>query len=109
MSVTGGLFIHTILYSAPTATGALAYSISSLLLNLTATGFIAGRLLVHRHRIVSQLGRGYGQHYVSITAVVIESAAIYTSFLIVIIVVYAIGSPLTNLLQQVIEPVQVST
>ena len=101
--------MHTSLYSEPTATYALAYGISSLLLNLTATGFIASRLLVHRHQIVSRFGRDHGQHYVSITAVVIESAAIYTSFLIVVIVAYAVGSPLTNLLQQVIEPVQVST
>ena len=101
--------MHTSLYSAPDATYALAYGISSLLLNLTATGIIAGKLLVHRHQIVSQLGRDHGHHYVSITAVVIESAAIYTSFLVVVIVAYAIGSPATNLLQQVIEPVQVST
>ena len=78
------------------------------MLNLTATGFIAGRLLVYRHRIVSLLGREYGRDYVSAVAVVVESAVVYTSLLTVVIVAYAIGSPATNLLQQVIEQVQVS-
>ena len=101
------MFIHFTLHSVPPAIYALAYGTSSLLLNLTATGLIAGRLLFHRHRVVKQLGSGHGQHYVSIAAVVVESAAIYTGFLTVVIVAYAIGSPATNMLQQVIEPVQV--
>ncbi|KAG9313712.1 hypothetical protein JVU11DRAFT_6062 [Chiua virens] len=84
--------------SSPTA--------SSLALNITATGFITARLLFYRRYVVKHLGRGHGQHYVSIAAVIVESAAIYTSFLVVVIVAYAIGSPATNLLQQVIEQVQ---
>lgn len=106
--VTGNLFIHNLLHSAPPVFYTLAYGISSLMLNLTATGFIAGRLLVYRHRIVSLLGREYGRDYVSAVAVVVESAVVYTSLLTVVIVAYAIGSPATNLLQQVIEQVQVS-
>ncbi|KAF8553472.1 hypothetical protein OG21DRAFT_1414235 [Imleria badia] len=103
---TGSLFIHFNLHGAPPTTYALAYGVSSLVLNITATGFIAGRLFVYRHHVVSQLGRGYGQHYVTIAAVMIESAALYTGFLVVVIVAYAVGSPAANTLQQVIEPVQ---
>lgn len=106
--VTGSFFIHFNLHGAPPAMYALAYGVSSLMLNLTATGLIAGRLLVYRYHLVSQLGRGHGQHYVSIAAVVVESAALYTGFLVVVIVAYAVGSPATNILQQVIEQVQVS-
>ena len=105
---TGSLFIHFTLHSVLPAIYALAYSVSSLLLNLTATGFIAGRLLFYRYQVVKQLGGSHGRHYVSVAMVVIESAAICTSFLVVVIVAYAIGSPATNMLQRVIEPVQVS-
>ncbi|KAG8215945.1 hypothetical protein J3R82DRAFT_7920, partial [Butyriboletus roseoflavus] len=98
-SVTGSLLIHHIIHNTAPVPYVLAYSVSSLALNLTATGFIAGRLLAHRRRIVSQLGRGHGHHYVSITAIIVESAAVYTSYLIVTIVAYAIGSSATNILQ----------
>ena len=108
MPVTGSFFIYHGLHTVPPTIYILAYSISSLALNLTATGFIAGRLLAYRHRIVSQLGRGHGHHYVGIAAVVVESAAIYTGFLLIVIVAYALQSPATNLLQQIIWHVQVS-
>lgn len=106
--VTGSLFIYNILHTTPPLAYVLAYTISSLALNLTATGCIAGRLLLYRYRIVSQLGRRHGQHYVSIVGVVVESAAMYTSFLLIVIIVYVLGSPGANILQQVIEQVQVS-
>ncbi|KAF8128940.1 hypothetical protein EV363DRAFT_1451422 [Boletus edulis] len=103
---SGSLFISSAFHFTPPVSYTLAYGISSLILNLTATGFIAGRLLAYRRRVVSSLGRAQGQHYVSIAAVVVESAAVYTVFLIVVIVAYAIGSPATNMLQQVIVQVQ---
>ncbi|KAG8215369.1 hypothetical protein J3R82DRAFT_8966 [Butyriboletus roseoflavus] len=108
MPVTSSLYIYNGLHGVPPTIYALAYSISSLALNLTATGFIAGRLLVYRHRVVSQLGREHGKLYVGIAAVVVESAAIYTGFLLIVIVAYALASPATNLLQQVVWHVQVS-
>ena len=108
MPVTGSLYIYHGRHTAPPTIYTLAYSISSLALNLTATGFIAGRLLAYRHRVVSQLGRGHGHHYVGIAAVVVESAAIYTGFLIFVIVAFALESPAMNLLLQIIWHVQVS-
>ncbi|KAG8215362.1 hypothetical protein J3R82DRAFT_8959 [Butyriboletus roseoflavus] len=109
MFVTGSLVVYHSLQTSPPTIYILAYSISSLALNLAATGFIAGRLLVHRRCIVSQLGRGHGHLYVSIAAVVVESAAIYTSFLVIVIIVYALGSPGVNILLQVIFHVQTIT
>ncbi|KAG6380067.1 hypothetical protein JVT61DRAFT_8149 [Boletus reticuloceps] len=106
---SGSLFISSTFHSVPLVSYTLAYGISSLILNLTATGFIAGRLLAYRRRVVGSLGHAQGQHYISIAAVVVESAAVYTIFLIVVIVAYAIGSPATNMLQQVIEQVQTIT
>ncbi|KAG8215370.1 hypothetical protein J3R82DRAFT_8967 [Butyriboletus roseoflavus] len=106
--VTGSLFIYNGLHGMPATIYVLAYSICSLAVNLTATGFIAGWLLVHRHRVVSQLGREHGRLYVSVVAVVVESEAIYTCFLLIFIVAYALGSPAMNILLQVIFHVQVS-
>ncbi|KAF9224675.1 hypothetical protein BS17DRAFT_702437 [Gyrodon lividus] len=104
--VTGGLFIYHILNSAPPTSYTLAYSGTSLLLNVTATAIIVGRLLVHRRRVAQLFGPGHGSHYSNAAAMLIESASLYTGFLLLIIVPFAINSPVSNMFQQVVAQVQ---
>lgn len=87
---------------------ALAYSSLSLLLNVTVTAIIAGRLLLHRRRMVRQFGPGHGSNYASVAAVLIESASLYTAFLILVIVFFTVDSPTSNVLQQAVAQVEVS-
>lgn len=107
MPVTSSLLIHQMIHPTTQNPYALVHSIFSLALNVVATVFIAGRLLVHRYRIVSQLGRAHGHHYVSIATVVTESAAVYTGFLVIVIVANVLKSPALSLLEQMIVQIQV--
>lgn len=109
MPVMGSLVLYNTIHKTTTAaTYTLAYGACTLSLNLIATGFIAGRLLIHRHCIVSQLGRAHGQHYVSITAVVVESAAVHTGFVVIVLVTHSLQRPAKIDVEQMILQVQVS-
>ncbi|KIJ62105.1 hypothetical protein HYDPIDRAFT_95146 [Hydnomerulius pinastri MD-312] len=104
--VTGSLFLHHIIHSAPPTNYTLAYSGTSLILNVTATAIIAGRLLMHRRRVTKLFGPGHGSHYSSIAAMIIESASLYSGFLLLVIVPFAINSSVSNIFQQLIAQVQ---
>ncbi|KIJ16274.1 hypothetical protein PAXINDRAFT_180199 [Paxillus involutus ATCC 200175] len=104
--VTGGLFIRHILHSAPPTNYTLAYSGVSLLLNVTVTAIIAWRLMLHRRRMTNLFGPGHGSHYSNVAAMLIESASLYTGFLLLIIIPFAIDSSISNIFQQVVAQVQ---
>ncbi|KZV80185.1 hypothetical protein EXIGLDRAFT_756432 [Exidia glandulosa HHB12029] len=74
---------------------AIVYFSISLALNLMLTGLIVGRLLWHRRRLGRALGPdGYksGKTYVSVAAVLIESAALYSATSVALIASFALGS-----------------
>jgi hypothetical protein len=50
--------------------------IGTLAVNVIFSALIAGRLLFHRNNARKIFGPGYGEHYVSIAAMILESAAI---------------------------------
>lgn len=85
-----------------------AYLSLSLVLNIGVTGIIAGRLLLHRRRMVRQFGPGHGSNYVSAATILIESASFYSGFLILFIVLSCVGTAATNILQQLLAHVEVS-
>ena len=68
----------------------------SIALNVILTVLIAGRLLYLRKQIRWALGSDHCQVYTSISAIVIESAAINTGFTIVYITLYALHNPRQN-------------
>ncbi|KAH0831048.1 hypothetical protein J3R83DRAFT_13558 [Lanmaoa asiatica] len=105
-AVTGSLFLHRMLQGGYVINYALAYSSLSLLLNVTVTGIIAGRLLLHRRRMVRQFGPGHGSHYASVATILIESASFYTGFLILVIIFFCVASSASNLLQQMVAHVE---
>jgi len=79
----------------------------SLTLNILITVLIVLRLLVYRHRIVQALGKGQGSQYTSLAAMIIESAAIYSTFALLFIVPFALSSQLAQLFLQGLSLVQV--
>lgn len=115
VTVTGTLFLHQMLQGRDNPNGigttlyyAIAYMCLSLLLNVTVTAIIAVRLLLHRRRMVRQFGAGHGSHYASAATILIESASLYTAFIILVIVFFTISSSASNILQQAIAQVEVS-
>lgn len=79
----------------------------SLTLNILITVLIVLRLLVYRHRIVQALGKGQGSQYTSLAAMIVESAAIYSTFALLFIVPFALNSQIAQLFLQGLSLIQV--
>ena len=77
-------------------------------LNVFVTLMIAVRLWLYRYKMTSLLGSSHGSHYIGIAAMVVESAAIYSTFALLFIIPFGVGSPIANTFLQVLSQVQVS-
>lgn len=85
--------------------GILTFSLS-LSLNILATLIIVARLMVYRFRVVGVLGSTHALHYISIAAMITESAAIISIFSVPLIVSFALESPLSALTIPALSQVQ---
>lgn len=81
----------------------------TIALNVIVTIFIVCRLLVYRWRVTRVMGPGQTSEYATMTAILIESAIMYSSFAILFIVPFGIGNPLGNVFLQAVSQVQVCT
>ena len=79
----------------------------TIALNVIATILIVSRLLVYRWRVTRVMGPGHTSEYANMTAILIESAIMYSSFAILFIVPFGLGSPLGNVFLQTVSQVQV--
>lgn len=68
---------------------------------------IAARLWLYRYKITSVLGSSHGSHYIGVAAMVVESAAIYSTFALLFIIPFGVGNPIANTFLQVLSQVQV--
>ena len=86
------------LYSAlPLAYGTSYYAIS-LSINIVLTTLITLRLIMYRRNIMARLPAEYATHYVSLAAIVVESAAIYSVFAVLFLITYAVDNPTNQVL-----------
>jgi len=92
------------LFSASNFT--LASACMSLTLNVVVTFLIAGRLLLVRRRIKSILGPSHVSQYANVVAILVESASIYTAFLLLFVVTLAVNNPVVNVFAQCVGQVQ---
>lgn len=91
---------HGINYTSP-------YYAMSLALNILVTIMIVTRLLLCRHRIKRALGTAHATQYTYLAAMIIESAAIYSTFSLLFLIPFGFGHPLSQLFLQALSPVQV--
>ncbi|KLO13555.1 hypothetical protein SCHPADRAFT_354512 [Schizopora paradoxa] len=84
----------------------MPYFAVSLGLNVLLTIGIVARLLLYRHRITSVFGAAHGSHYTSIVSIIVESAALYSTFSILFIIPFALNSVITPATLQPIGQVQ---
>jgi hypothetical protein len=80
----------------------------SLALNILVTILIVLRLLVCRSRINRVMGKTHGSQYTSLAAMIVESAAIYSTFSLLFLIPFAFKHPLSQLFLQALSPVQAS-
>jgi hypothetical protein len=86
-----------------------AYWSVSVSLNVLITVSIAGRLLKMRTTIRRLLGSKHSTPYTSTLAMLIESAALYTTLALVFIITYAGGDTFQNIVLPPLGQVQVSS
>lgn len=79
----------------------------SIALNVIATILIVLRLLVYRWRVARVMGPDHTSEFADMTALLIESAVMYSSFAILFIVPFGIGNSLGNVFLQTVSQVQV--
>ncbi|KAL0954452.1 hypothetical protein HGRIS_003428 [Hohenbuehelia grisea] len=75
-------------------------------LNILATAAIVGRLLMHRRNISHAMGGNYGLQYVSLAAIIVESALLYSAFLLMFLVPYTMDHPVQNAFLQLFGEAQ---
>ncbi|KIK65899.1 hypothetical protein GYMLUDRAFT_951611 [Collybiopsis luxurians FD-317 M1] len=87
----------------------IPYYALSLALNILVTLLIVFRLLLHRHRITRAMGSSHGSQYTSLVAIVVESAAIYSSFALAFLIPFGLNSPVAQLFLQALSLIQGAT
>ncbi|THU95102.1 hypothetical protein K435DRAFT_667113 [Dendrothele bispora CBS 962.96] len=70
----------------------------SMGLNIILTCFIVGRLLYTRYHVKATMGHRYSVKYTSIASMLIESAALYSIWALVFLILYARGSRFQDIL-----------
>ncbi|KZP13543.1 hypothetical protein FIBSPDRAFT_753223 [Athelia psychrophila] len=84
----------------------IAYWTLSISLNIIITVLIVARLILRRKRMRSALGDEHGHMYTSISAMLIESAALYSVWGLVFLITYAKNSAFNNILLPALGQVQ---
>lgn len=79
----------------------------SVAMNVCTSCLISVRLLMHRQALTRAIGTPQGTFYLSYMAMTLESALLYTVFVIIALVVFVLNSPLENVFFPVLGTVQV--
>ncbi|KZT71133.1 hypothetical protein DAEQUDRAFT_764067 [Daedalea quercina L-15889] len=87
----------------------LAYFSMTIALNVIVTILIVCRLLVYRWRVARVMGPNHTSEYATMTAIIIESAIMYSAFAILFIVPFGIGNSLGNVFLQTVSQVQTAS
>lgn len=95
------------LYSKLPMAYGTSYYIISLSINIMLTILITIRLLMYRRIVTASLSSHHAKHYLSLAAILVESAALYSLFAIMFIVTYAINNPLNQIFLGVASSAQV--
>jgi len=84
----------------------LAYYSMTLALNVITTLFIVCRIILYRRRVQSVLGAHHVAHYTNVVAILVESASLFSAFLILFMVPFALNYPLAFVFIQGIGQMQ---
>ena len=67
------------------------------------------RILVYRYHTVRVLGTAHGRQYLTIAAMIIESASLFSVMALIFLVTYAVNHPIQYVFAQVLSQIQVRT
>jgi len=95
------------LFSSTTVNFALGYWAASIATTMCLTCLIVGRLLFFRMRLQRLIGKGHRSPYFTVSAMLIESALLYSLFALAFIILYAKNDPFQNILFPILGQVQI--
>lgn len=84
-----------------------AYFTISLSVNIVLTLLIIARLVMYRRRVANSMPADHANHYVSLAAIMVESAALYSIFAFIFIIAYGIQHPIYEALLTIAPSTQV--
>jgi len=84
----------------------IAYFSTTLALNIIVTIFIVARLLTCRWRFARTLGAEHVSYYSNLAAILVESASLYSVFLLPFVVTLVLEHPIAQILVQTVGQVQ---
>lgn len=96
------------LFSSSTVDFAVAYWASSIATTLLLTILIVARLMYLRHRIHSTLGPDHKSPYLSISAMLVESALLDSVYTLIYLVLSVKNDPFQNIVFPLLGQVQAS-
>jgi len=85
----------------------LPYLALSQSLNVIVSILIASRLLIQRRRILSVLGGEHAGQYVSVAAMIIESASLSSTLAVTYLILYGLKHPVQNIFLSMLNQVVV--
>jgi hypothetical protein len=95
------------LYSKLPMAYGTSYYIISLSVNIMLTLLITVRLLWYRRIVSESLSPEHATQYLSLAAILVESAALYSVFALMFIISYAINNPINQIFLGVASAAQV--
>jgi hypothetical protein len=96
-------------FSTSTVNFALGYWAGSIATTMLLTGFIVGKLLYIRSQLRGALGAEFDRRspYVTISAMLVESACLYSACALAFIILFARNDPFQNIFLPILGQVQV--
>lgn len=95
------------LYSALPMAYGTSYYVISLSVNILLTILITVRLVMYRRKISKILPSLDGNHYLSLAAIFVESAALYSIIALAFIISYAVNNPINQIFLSMASSAQV--
>ena len=85
----------------------VCYWTCSAAMNVCASCLISTRFWMHRRAVMRAIGARQGTFYLGYMAMTLESALLYTTFVVIALIVFVLNSPLENVFFPVLGTVQV--
>ncbi|KAF9480756.1 hypothetical protein BDN70DRAFT_804686 [Pholiota conissans] len=86
---------------------ALPYFVLSVSMSIIATSIMILRMLLFKRKLQSILGKSHTSPYTSVSAILVESCALYATFSIIFIVLFAINHPIQYVFLSALANVQI--
>jgi len=85
----------------------LPYFVLSVSMSIITTGLMLGRILSYIRKIRVVLGKHQSTPYTSVSAILVESCALYATFSLIFVVLYAINHPIQFVFLSALANVQI--